>query len=86
MPPEKADDFNKKRGATSTALLIDSDGTLGRGYGAIVTPHMFIVDSQGVVVYAGAPTDKSTTDTPRVFKLLVGPRCGSNGATEAGLR
>ena len=66
VPPERADSFNKNRGAASTALLIDSDGTLGRGYGAIVTPHMFVADSQGVIVYAGAPTDKSTTDPKQV--------------------
>ena len=35
-------------------VLIDSDGTVGHMYDAKTTPHMFIIDAKGVLVYAGA--------------------------------
>lgn len=40
-------------GHAGTAYLLDSDGTVGRAYGAKTTPHMFVIDPRGVVVYAG---------------------------------
>lgn len=39
------------------ATLQDADGTLGRSYGARTTPHMFVIDAQGVLRYAGAIDD-----------------------------
>src|SRR3989337_581513 len=38
LPPAKAHRMHRERGAASTALLMDSDGAVGRAYGAIVTP------------------------------------------------
>jgi peroxiredoxin len=40
--------------AEATAVLMDEDGRTGRAYGARVTPHMYIVNASGVLVYAGA--------------------------------
>lgn len=34
-------------------LLMDADGTVGRAYGAKTTPHCFVIDVKGVLVYAG---------------------------------
>ncbi len=34
-------------------VLMDPKGTVGRLYGAITTPHMFIIDAKGTLVYAG---------------------------------
>ncbi len=34
-------------------LLMDPDGTVGRAYGAKTTPHLFVIDAKGVLVYAG---------------------------------
>ena len=42
------------RGMRSTALLLDPDGRVGRLYGAKTTPHLFVIDAKGVLVYAGA--------------------------------
>ena len=39
--------------ANSTALLSDGTGTVGKAYGARTTPHMYIVDPAGRLVYAG---------------------------------
>ena len=38
-------------------ILVDQDGKVGHAYGAATTPHMFIIDEKGVVVYAGAIDD-----------------------------
>jgi peroxiredoxin len=38
-------------------VLLDPDGTVGRAYGATSTPHMFVVDPRGTLVYAGAIDD-----------------------------
>ncbi len=40
----------------ATPMLMDSDGKVGRAYGAKTTPHVFIIDGAGDVVYMGAPT------------------------------
>ncbi|MBV9659457.1 MAG: redoxin domain-containing protein [Verrucomicrobia bacterium] len=40
--------------AAPTALLLDPDGKVGQLYGAKTTPHMFIIDPQGKLLYAGA--------------------------------
>lgn len=39
--------------ATPTATLMDESGRIGKAYGARTTPHMYIVNPQGVLVYAG---------------------------------
>lgn len=41
----------------SYPVLDDSDGTVGHAYGARTTPHMFVIDEQGTVIYAGAIDD-----------------------------
>ena len=46
--------------AAASATLMDSDGKVGRAYGARTTPHMYIVDPAGTLVYAGAIDDKPT--------------------------
>jgi len=38
----------------ATAYLIDADGSVGRAYGAKTTPHMFVIDPRGGIVYEGA--------------------------------
>jgi len=60
LPPDKIDALHRRRGGAPAALLMDSDGRMGRAYGAAVTPHMFIVDPKGELVYAGAISDNPT--------------------------
>jgi hypothetical protein len=60
LPPDKADALHRGRGAAPAAVLMDSAGTMGKAYGAVVTPHMFIVDPQGELVYSGAISDNPT--------------------------
>jgi peroxiredoxin len=50
----------KDKGADPTAALMDDDGKVGHAYGARTTPHMFVIDPQGKLVYAGAIDSKPT--------------------------
>ena len=38
-------------------ILVDQSGEVGHLYGAMTTPHMFIIDSEGMIVYMGAIDD-----------------------------
>ena len=44
----------------STALLLDPDGKAGRAYGAKNTPHMFVINPEGKIVYEGAIDSKAS--------------------------
>ena len=59
VKPKKAEEiFFKKYKSHSDVLLMDTEGVIGQQYGAKVTPHMYIIDKDGVLVYAGAIDDK----------------------------
>lgn len=58
---EKANEVTKEKGAAPRAVLVDSAGTVGRAYHAITTPHMFVIDPQGKIVYMGGIDDKNST-------------------------
>jgi len=62
LTPEGAQQFVQQREAHPTAVLLDPDGTIGRLYGAKTTPHMFIIDPHGAVIYAGAIDDIASPD------------------------
>jgi peroxiredoxin len=50
----------KAKDAAPTALVLDGDGRIARAYGARTTPHLYIVDPQGRLAYAGAIDSKPT--------------------------
>ncbi len=52
----------KSLNANISAYLIDTDGRVGKTYGAKTTPHMYIINKEGKLVYAGGIDDKATTD------------------------
>jgi peroxiredoxin len=54
--------YVREQGASPTAVLLDPEGVIGHQYGAKTTPHMFVIDPQGKIVYAGAIDDKPSTD------------------------
>lgn len=60
LPAEKFDALHRGRGGAPAALLLDEDGKMGRAYGAVVTPHMFIIDPKGELAYSGAISDNPT--------------------------
>jgi hypothetical protein len=47
-----------EKGAAPKATLIDKDSRVGKLYDARTTPHMYIIDPQGKLIYAGAIDDK----------------------------
>jgi hypothetical protein len=52
----------KEKGGAASSVLLDSDGRVGRAFGAKTTPHMFVIDPAGTVVYAGGIDDKPSAD------------------------
>jgi hypothetical protein len=56
----------KRFDARPAAYLVDEPGKMGLAYGAKTTPHMYIIDPQGKVVYNGAIDDKRSTDVADV--------------------
>ena len=52
--------------AAPTAVLLDPTGALGHLYDAKTTPHMYIVNPQGTLIYNGAIDDRPTPDVSDV--------------------
>lgn len=67
LEPAKAEAFNRGRGGSPTALLIDASGTVGHAFGAMTANHMFIVNRDGTLVYAGGIDDGETMDAKEVL-------------------
>lgn len=59
---EEINSRSKKLKAKYLAYLIDEDGKVGKMYGAKTTPHMYIIDKKGKLVYAGGIDDTPSTD------------------------
>ena len=53
VTPEQADALTVRRNASPSAVILDEDGSAGRLYDAKTTPHMFVIDPEGALVYAG---------------------------------
>ena len=58
----EADELTASRKAAPAAFLFDADGKVGRSYDARVTPHMYVIDKEGVLAYMGAIDDKPTAN------------------------
>ncbi len=59
---DEANKLTATRGAAPAAVILDPEGKLGHLYDARTTPHMFIVNGEGALVYMGGIDDKATTD------------------------
>jgi hypothetical protein len=77
LKPDALDAWMKSQSAAPTAVLMDEDGLIGQVYGARTTPHIFIIDPKGTLVYAGgidsiasARVDDIKTATNYVNKAL----------------
>jgi peroxiredoxin len=55
-------DYLRTMHAAPTAAILDPSGTIGRLYDAKTTPHMFVIDPGGKLIYEGAIDDKPSTD------------------------
>jgi hypothetical protein len=62
VTPDEERNYLRDQKASPTDVLFDPDGKVGHLYGAKTTPHMFLVDAKGTLVYDGAIDDKPSTD------------------------
>ena len=62
MNPEQVRAWMKKVRSHATAVLLDPDARVARAYEAKTTPHMFIIDRTGKLVYMGGIDDRPYTD------------------------
>lgn len=63
---EEENAYAKQMNAAPTAVLLDPTGRLGHLYDAKTSPHMFIIDPSGKLVYNGAIDDQPTPDPASV--------------------
>jgi peroxiredoxin len=61
LTPKTAAKTWKKEGMSST-LLLDAQRDVAHLYGAKTTPHMFVIDPKGTLIYMGAIDDRPSTD------------------------
>ncbi|MFA6960102.1 MAG: redoxin domain-containing protein [Opitutaceae bacterium] len=66
--PVQAGEWSKRIGAAATAYLRDKDGKVGKLYGAKTTPHIFIINADGVLVYSGAIDSIRSADATDIAK------------------
>lgn len=72
-PPDEMRERGKEFGVEADAILMDPEGEVGRAYGARTTPHMFVIDPEGEVVYMGGIDDVPTArieDLERATQLV----------------
>jgi len=69
----QANELTQKRDAAPAAFLLDPKSRIARAYGATVTPHMYIVDASGVLVYKGgidSIPSSSQSDIPKAKQYV----------------
>ena len=69
----QANELTRTRNAAPTAFLLDPQSRIARAYGATVTPHMYIVDASGVLVYKGgidSIPSSSPSDVPKARQYV----------------
>lgn len=62
VSPSEENEYLRRMKAAPTAAILDPTGTIGRLYAAKTTPHMFIIDPAGKLIYEGAIDDKPSAD------------------------
>jgi peroxiredoxin len=62
VSPEEGAELVKAQRIQSAFYLLDSDGKVGKAYGAKTSPHMFVIDPKGAIIYNGAIDDQPNGD------------------------
>ena len=76
VTPAEANELTKSRDAAPAAVLIDPQSKIARAYGATVTPHMYIVDAKGMLVYKGGIDSIPSSDVADIPKAKQYVRIG----------
>ena len=69
----EANQLTSSRDAAPAAVLLDPQSKIARAYGATVTPHMYIIDANGVLVYKGgidSIASSSVSDIPKAKQFV----------------
>jgi len=66
LKPAEQKAWLARQGAAASVAALDADGRIGRAYAAKVTPHMYVIDPGGALVYAGAIDDKRSANVADV--------------------
>lgn len=61
LKPKEALEISKQVGANHTAKILDPKGTIGRKYDAQTTPHMYVINKKGTLVYMGGIDSEPST-------------------------
>lgn len=67
---EQAKQISAGWNAANSAYLFDTDGTVGRAYAAKTTPHMYVIDAEGVLRYNGAIDSIPSADVADIPKAV----------------
>jgi len=62
VTPDEEKAYLAEQKAKPTEVLFDPEGTVGKAYGAKTTPHMYVIDDKGVLIYAGAIDDNPSSE------------------------
>jgi peroxiredoxin len=62
VTPAEENEYLSTKHASPSSAILDPTGTIGRLYEAKTTPHMFVIDPTGKLVYEGAIDDRPSTD------------------------
>jgi peroxiredoxin len=65
---DQANQIVRRNDAAPAAVLLDPQSRIARAYGATVTPHMFIVDASGILVYKGGIDSIVSTDVADIAR------------------
>ena len=68
VSPAAADELTRSRKAAPHAVLLDPEGRIGRAYEAKTTPHLYIIDEAGKLVYMGGIDSLATADPADIAK------------------
>jgi peroxiredoxin len=73
---DEANSLTASRGASPAAVLLDPQSRIARAYGATVTPHMYIIDASGILVYKGGIDSIPSADIADIAKAKQYVRVG----------
>jgi peroxiredoxin len=66
MANDKLKGYMTEKKAAPDNYMVDADGKVGTAYAAKTTPHMYVINPAGMLIYAGAIDDKRGTSQDEV--------------------